>query len=178
MHLQCTPTSAQHQPLFTWTVDRLVGANQWRPELSVCMEASSNPMLTIRSNTLWYGTYRVNVSVSVKSSVAANDPLSTDLSSPATTYLFITPSPLVASVISEGGQTSFGSNESPALNLSMSHDPDVDFDNSTGIHRYLFCYPQASTAQYSSASINQLLEQATCIANNRFNSGFLSAVII
>lgn len=62
--LQCTSHGGEATPLYTWTVERLTTAG-WRPELEVCSSSSPNPDLFIRGNTLWYGTYRINASVTV-----------------------------------------------------------------------------------------------------------------
>ena len=55
---------------------------QWRPELSVCAKNCPDSNLVIPSNTLWCGTYRINVTVSVGVNCKAS---STDRSAPATT---------------------------------------------------------------------------------------------
>ena len=81
---QCMSNGDKATPLYTWTVDRLMKTGQWRPELSVCTSSSCSPDLLIPRNTLWYGTYRVNVTVSTGVECA---PASLDRSAPATTYV-------------------------------------------------------------------------------------------
>jgi hypothetical protein len=63
-----------------------------------------------------------------------------DTSAPSTTYLTIVPSPLVANI------KEFDANETIALDLSASGDPDVAPGNDTGLQMYLFCYPQKSAS--------------------------------
>jgi hypothetical protein len=136
----------------------------WRPELAVCVSASSNATLVIPSNTLWYGTYRINVTVSAASATGGSTtplPVTLDTSAPSTTYLTIVPSPLVANI------KEFDANETISLDLSASGDPDVAPGNDTGLQMYLFCYPQKSASVYSGLSLAQMLKSATSIAVNR-----------
>ena len=168
--VQCTPSSGQN-PLYTWTVERWVtSTNQWRPELSVCVSASSvNSTLIIPPNTLWYGTYRVNVTVSASSdSTPAALPASVALSSPVSTHLTVVPTPLVATVVVTAGKTDFYANETVSLDMSGSRDPDVtSSSNTTGMKLYLFCHPQQTATKYATMTFDQKLAAAQSIATNK-----------
>jgi REJ domain len=133
--------------------------------LSVCVSASPNSTLVIPSNTLWYGTYRINTTVYAASpSVGGSTtllPVVLDTSAPSTTYLTVTPSPLVAAI------NKLITNETISLDLSASGDPDVAHGNDTGLNLYLFCYPQKKASTYSGLTLNQMLQSATSLANNR-----------
>lgn len=169
LSFQCTPTLSSQFPLYTWTVDRQVTGGSWRPELSVCVSASSSDAtLVIPSNTLWYGTYRINVTVSASTDGSIlHLPASLDRSAPSTTYLTVVPTPLVANVTVIGDSTEFYSNATVSLDMSSSGDPDVTTGNTTGYKMYVFCYPQQNQSAYGAMSLNQKLASATNISSNR-----------
>jgi len=81
---QCTSNGASAKPLFTWTMERLMSDGQWRPELAICTSSSSSRQLVIPANTLWYMTYRINVTATV--SLDGRTTASLDRSAPADTY--------------------------------------------------------------------------------------------
>lgn len=167
--MQCSPAAATQLPLYTWTVDRLVAGNQWRPELSVCVSASSNSTLVIPPNTLWYGVYRVNVTAMMTLGQSTQSlPATLAVSDPATTYLQVTPTPLISDIRTVGGTIEFSGNDTVSLDMSKTRDPDVAVGNVTGMHVYLFCYPQKAKDLYATKSFEELISLATNLANNRF----------
>jgi len=88
-----------------------------------------------------------------------------DRSAPATTYLTVQPSPLVASLVTS--ETDYQRSDTVNLNLTGSHDPDVVATNKSGIRLQVFCYPQAVADIYESLSVDQLHSSAYSIVNNR-----------
>lgn len=162
--LQCTSNGDGATPRYTWTVERLMPGGQWRPELAVCPNCiASCPELVVAGNTLWYGTYRVNVTVTVSVNSAA---ASLVRSAPATTFLTVRPSPLHASVANATGSPNFKRSDTINLNMTGSRDPDVVASNKSGIQVRLFCYPQSAAATYETLNAEQMQATATIVANN------------
>jgi hypothetical protein len=137
--------------------------------LTVCLSGSTSSSLVIPSNTLWYGTYRINVTASLSNGLSGSSllPATLDASAPATTYLTVYPTPLNASIVVVGDTNDFSANDTVTLDLTASGDRDVVRGNATGMHLYLFCYSQNATATYDGLSLSQLLALASSLGNNR-----------
>jgi len=174
---QCSPsTKVTYVPGYTWTVDRLVGVNTWRPELRVCASDMSRSSLSIPPNTLWYGMYRVNLTVIVN---AASSSSSSNIvrrststaqqtvikSAAMTTYLSVAPSPLIAT-IANSDQVNFVMSQILNIDLSQSGDPDVIISNKSGMNMYLFCYTGSQSSQFAGLTLAQMLNQSTFVAQN------------
>ena len=120
-------------PWYVWKAEKLV-EGVWKPELQVCASGSFSNLLTIPPNTLWYGTYRLDVSV-----IATQDGVPTiSHSAHQSIFLKVNPTPLVALITSD--KSNFYSNfDLIRLNLSRSHDPDVTSGNLTGMSYTVVC---------------------------------------
>jgi len=135
----------------------------WRPELSVCTSSSSSPELVVPANTLWYKTYRINVTATV---TVNSNTASLERSSPATTYLAVQPCPLVASL--DCDETNYDRPVTINLNMTASRDPDVIATNTSGIRLEVYCYPASAAERYERLNADQMHNVANSIANNRY----------
>jgi len=86
-------------------------------------------------------------------------------SPPATTFLSVGASPLVASAVTKA--PNFQKTDTINLNLTGSRDPDVAASNKSGIQVRVFCYPQTAAATYEPMDLDQMLTAADIITNNR-----------
>ncbi len=65
--LQCSIDLASLQTDYTWKTARKDNASitdtEWRPELDVCATSLSNPLFEMPARSLWYGMYRLSVTM-------------------------------------------------------------------------------------------------------------------
>lgn len=150
---------------YTWTMERLMSDGSWRPELRVCASNIRNDALIVSGNTLWYGTYRLNVTMLV--GVLSGSTLSPTRtrSMPASTYLRVKPTPLVAT-IANSDLKDFSFTDVVTINVNGSNDPDVDPGNKTGLSLFLFCYTSQTSSTYKSLTLSQMRDKATEIGTN------------
>ena len=101
-------------PRYTWTVERLMSDGQWRPELSVCPDCVDVGCvdLSVAGNTLWYGTYRINVTVTA----SCSGTLLLGHSTQASTYLTVVRSQLVPSIVTRA--PNFQTSDTVNLNVT------------------------------------------------------------
>ena len=84
------------------------------------------------------------------------------------TYLNIVPSPLVADI--EGWLTgevnNFVVSDVIKANLSVSHDPDVDWGNKTGLTMHFFCYVQSAEQKHANRTLAELIQDSVMLSTN------------
>jgi len=87
---------------------------QWRPELSVCPDCVDVGCvdLSVAGNTLWYGTYRINVTVTA----SCSGTLLLGHSTQASTYLTVVRSQLVPSIVTRA--PNFQTSDTVNLNVT------------------------------------------------------------
>ena len=148
--------------LYVWQAEKYVGSF-WKPERQVCESGSFKNDFTIPSNTLWYGIYRLNVSV-----VAVQFGVSTTShSSMMSIFLKVVSSPLVAEITSD--KNNFYSNfDLVRLNLSTSHDPDVKAGNLTGMRFVVVCSRAEGHDQLTSQQVE--MEGTVITENTQINA--------
>ena len=56
----------RYTPRYSWKTQWKTQGGQWRPELDVCETEMPESALTIPGNTLWYGTYRLSVTMTLR----------------------------------------------------------------------------------------------------------------
>ena len=157
--------SGIYKPSYQWSAERLMTDNSWRPELQVCATDVPDTTYTVLKNTLWYGIYRINVSFILNTTIA-NSMVSTLIKpeQPASTYVSIIPSPLIAS-ISHESKDYYSVWDTINLNLTDSYDPDTVNSNHTGMNFSLFCYTHS---KYSNLTLDEMISQAQSVAENSY----------
>ena len=163
--LACSGGGVTFAPGYTWTAERLMSDGGWRPELSVCASNMRSAALIVSGNSLWYGTYRLNVTLLVDALSGSTLSPTKTRSIPASTYLRVRPTPLVA-MIADSDVKDFSITDVVTINMNGSRDPDVDPGNRTGLHLFLFCYTSQTSSTYKSLNLSQMLDKATEIGIN------------
>lgn len=160
--LQCSQNHAT--PLYVWEAEKLVNS-LWKPELQICESGSSRNIFTIPANTLWYGTYRLNVSVVVSQTAVPT----TAHSSMVPVFLKIVPTSLVA-VITSDKENFYSNFDLIRLNLSKSSDPDVTTGNITGLSYVVVCsYADA----YNQLTLDEVKQKGTLLTKNALVDGYM-----
>ncbi|KAK2152744.1 hypothetical protein LSH36_320g04043, partial [Paralvinella palmiformis] len=57
----------RYEPRYSWKTQWKTKYGNWRPELEVCESEMAESTLTIPGNTLWYGTYKLTVTMTFRS---------------------------------------------------------------------------------------------------------------
>ena len=169
--LICSKPLGTYKPLYIWTAEKLIGEFLWKPELDVCETGLNTNLLSIKSNTLWYGIYRLNVSQVASIVINENTQVATSLHSQAqvSTCVQIVATPLIA-VITSDKSNFYSINDIIRLNLSQSRDPDVTFSNKTGMTFSVFC---SYSSTYDGLSISEIMKRVSVVVKNDVVQGIL-----
>ena len=166
--LQCDD-GLRYEARYSWRAERRTADGRWRPELGVCQTESADSTMRVPSHTLWYGLYRLTAVALVHArpageAVAAGS-ASVVSSPPAVTYVRVTRSPLVARIAGKP-HVDISRFWPLTVDVSGSHDPDVEHDNTTGFVFHLFGYAKRLADELDDAPLEDLLVGALLVANS------------
>lgn len=169
--LVCSKPLGTYRPLYIWMAEKLIGEFLWKPELEVCETGLTTNLLSIKSNTLWYGIYRLNVSQVVSIVINDNTQVATSLRSqaPVSTYVQVIATPLIA-VITSDKSNFYSINDVIRLNLVQSRDPDVAFSNKTGMTFSVFC---SYSSIYDGLSKSEIMKRVSIVVKSDVVQGIL-----
>ena len=191
-NVQCSIDASTLKFDYTWKTARKpnpdVSSEVWRPELEVCSAQLASPNFTIPGNSLWYGDYKLTVTLgmSVKDNAPAkkkreaqNEVDLTGYTSSVKTaqkdmYIKVVPSQLNASFANNGEKIDIPKFNVLKLDISGSFDPDVPLGqaNKTGMWAEVVCYPEGRAAEFQDLSHEEILR------NGRLFTCFVKVLMI
>ena len=167
---------------YTWYTDWKTEDQHWRPELEICITEASDSLLNIDVNTLWYGTYRLQVTASFRAEVnrkkrelALADHSLATLAETRSEYVYleVIPSPLVAAIQHGDEKRDLTLWDIINVNMTPSYDPDVLHRNKSGMSFHLFCYTKSLKEDMLQKDLDAMHDLSYKVTNNSFNTASL-----